>query len=328
MNRIGWVDWAKAILIYLMAVGHCGVNENSFIFIYSFHMPAFFIISGFLYKEHNWLSTTQKFVIPILFFSFINCAYFIAIEVLHDTFYPYSFMHKAILPYLTSLTDTTTYVLLFPGFWFIFVLYICRLLLGDLRIFSPIKKYAPYIILTISIYMWVEPHLNISNQIKSMHLYKVIPCFPFILIGYILKKYPTIVKLPKSVLIVLFCIFPALIKLNGHCDIYQHTFGQQYLFFLLNAVIGSVILFNLCIYLPKLRLSTIYSCGTFLILATHLILRNKINEYVSYIGINLTHNYIYPWCLVIILFIVYYYPILLLLRTFPILLGKKKITIF
>lgn len=324
MKRVVWIDWSKAILIYLMAVGHCGVNEASFVFIYSFHMPAFYIISGFLYKEYDWQSTTRQFLIPILFFSLINGTYFIAIELLHNTFDPYSFIQKVYLPYLTSVTDTTPIVLLFPGFWFIFVLYICRLLMGDVRIFNPIKKYAPYIIITISIYMWIEPHLAISNQIKSMHLYKVIPCFPFILIGYMLKKYPRIIRLPKFILLFIIFIFPILITLNGHCDIYQHAFGQQYFIFLINAVVGSIILFNLCSYLPHIKIATIFSCGTFLILASHLILRNRIDECISYTGLIFENNHFYPWSLVFILFIIYYYPILFLLRTFPILLGKKR----
>ena len=38
-------------------------------------MPAFFIISGFLYKPHNWLLTLKKFCVPIAFFSLLNLGY-------------------------------------------------------------------------------------------------------------------------------------------------------------------------------------------------------------------------------------------------------------
>lgn len=55
-KRILWLDIAKAIAIFAMIQGHTapynGVLRN---FIYSFHMPLFFIATGFTAKEiHTW----------------------------------------------------------------------------------------------------------------------------------------------------------------------------------------------------------------------------------------------------------------------------------
>lgn len=50
-NRIAWVDIAKGIGIVLVLIGHISQNKNLHYFIYSFHMPLFFIISGYLYSE-------------------------------------------------------------------------------------------------------------------------------------------------------------------------------------------------------------------------------------------------------------------------------------
>lgn len=47
-ERIVWIDWAKSICIFLMVVGHWTQNDNVLLFIYSFHMPALFIVSGTL----------------------------------------------------------------------------------------------------------------------------------------------------------------------------------------------------------------------------------------------------------------------------------------
>lgn len=53
--RLLWIDWLKSILISLVVVGHSiqfsDVSFESnwlFRFIYSFHMPLFFFVSGFL----------------------------------------------------------------------------------------------------------------------------------------------------------------------------------------------------------------------------------------------------------------------------------------
>lgn len=46
-KRIAWVDIAKAIAIIGMIVGHEVTNDTLRIFIFSFHMPLFFILSGY-----------------------------------------------------------------------------------------------------------------------------------------------------------------------------------------------------------------------------------------------------------------------------------------
>ncbi|WP_278969986.1 acyltransferase family protein [Megasphaera elsdenii] len=48
LNRVGWIDVAKGIAIVLVIIGHTvqfgGGTRN---FIFSFHMPLFFLLSGF-----------------------------------------------------------------------------------------------------------------------------------------------------------------------------------------------------------------------------------------------------------------------------------------
>lgn len=49
-QRINWIDWAKVFAIYLVALGHLlsktGSEGYIFNFIYSFHMPFFFLSQG------------------------------------------------------------------------------------------------------------------------------------------------------------------------------------------------------------------------------------------------------------------------------------------
>lgn len=58
-KRLEWVDIAKAIAIILMVVGHEVNNLNVHTLIFSFHMPLFFILSGYTSSRiNNW----QKFL--------------------------------------------------------------------------------------------------------------------------------------------------------------------------------------------------------------------------------------------------------------------------
>lgn len=63
-DRIEYVDYAKAFLIILVVLGHelnyanpaYSIIPYAFLhgFINSFHMPAFFIITGILFNTEKW----------------------------------------------------------------------------------------------------------------------------------------------------------------------------------------------------------------------------------------------------------------------------------
>ena len=52
-NRLEWLDIAKGIAIILMVIGHSSIPQIGSNFIFAFHMPLFFIASG-------WVSNYQK----------------------------------------------------------------------------------------------------------------------------------------------------------------------------------------------------------------------------------------------------------------------------
>lgn len=74
-NRKHWIDIAKGIAIILMVVGHTSIPNVASNFIYAFHMPLFFIASGFVsnYGKHTiWKYIKHKFyaiMLPFLTYS-------------------------------------------------------------------------------------------------------------------------------------------------------------------------------------------------------------------------------------------------------------------
>lgn len=68
-KRIAYIDTTKAICIFLMIVGHWNSNELLSDYIYSFHMPAFFVVTGYLYRPHAWFKTLMAYTIPIMVYS-------------------------------------------------------------------------------------------------------------------------------------------------------------------------------------------------------------------------------------------------------------------
>ncbi len=71
-NRIEWVDIAKGLGILLVIIGHCvylGGGIHNWIF--SFHMPLFFMLSGFFVREEAIWTTIKKKSKSLLFPYFI-----------------------------------------------------------------------------------------------------------------------------------------------------------------------------------------------------------------------------------------------------------------
>ena len=52
-QRVLWIDWIKIIGIYLIVLGHMSAPGNDFIYV--FHVPLFFITSGYLAQKSRFL---------------------------------------------------------------------------------------------------------------------------------------------------------------------------------------------------------------------------------------------------------------------------------
>ena len=96
-QRMLWVDNLKFFLIYLVVLGHCiqytdeAYKENfMFYLIYSFHMPLFMLVSGFVSyrKEVSWGVIRRRFkqlMIPFLVYTVLASIIKFDISVLFNT---------------------------------------------------------------------------------------------------------------------------------------------------------------------------------------------------------------------------------------------------
>ncbi|KXU87291.1 hypothetical protein CR51_35230 [Caballeronia megalochromosomata] len=82
-RRVGWIDAAKGIGIFFVVLGHSPLSYESRAFVYAFHMPLFFFLSGFLVAKANSLSMADKarsLLFPYLLLCLIQLAIFNAYE--------------------------------------------------------------------------------------------------------------------------------------------------------------------------------------------------------------------------------------------------------
>ena len=61
--RVSWVDWAKALGMLAVVYGHArGANPAAVHWLFSFHMPLFFLLSGYLLKEAQLVRGPRQFL--------------------------------------------------------------------------------------------------------------------------------------------------------------------------------------------------------------------------------------------------------------------------
>ena len=83
-NRVEWMDVLRGIGMLLVILGHVSEQEKLVEWIYAFHMPLFFFISGWLYRKQPIKKCicrkTASIVVPYLSFGVILLVYWTFVE--------------------------------------------------------------------------------------------------------------------------------------------------------------------------------------------------------------------------------------------------------
>lgn len=320
-ERIAWIDYAKVICIWLMVCCHAGQKGMILNTAYQFHMPAFFIISGILYRPKGVKTTIKTFGVPIVFFGLLNLVYrFLHIWALKgfDSYALEWGMFREILSkWFTSFLFYTD-VGVFPGYWFVLTLMSIRLVM-EIKI---VRNFKTFLALCCIIWCCVESFVSIPELIIDCRIYYIFSSFPLFALGMLIKE-RNINLMKGSFEFKMFCfvVFVVLIFVQGKPDMSSHYYGVSYLLFLFNALLGSYLLFNICNNFPNgKKYITTLSTGTFLILGLHSMMYGHI------IGICyrfLGHHNMYLPLLSGLIVLVLCYPIIEYFnQRFPILLGK------
>ncbi len=337
MNRLSWVDWAKAILISLVCVGHFNSPENQKLLIWGCHMPAFFIISGFLYRRHGAWRTLCSFAIPMMFYTAIVFGVHVIQDYVLNGYWNClldlgHFWHRVLEQFFFRNAGNPYGIIPVIGVWFVVALLIVRFFCGDIKLFSFTLKYRYVTLAVLLLWLTIEPLIWEYIPIKDVKLYYGIYAFPFFITGYIVKDLKLDVSKIHPLIILISLILYVLISLNfPRFDMMNYQCGPTYMVFFANAILGSLVLFWFCTKLPQSRLAEVFSIGTLLVLTLHMPLDFFILPIFHRIGLtppsSLFVSYLIPWLEMVVVLLVTYYPITWLNMHFPILLGKmpKKI---
>ncbi len=317
IQRVNWIDWSKVFAIYLVALGHL-LNENGMEgymhnFIYLFHMPFFFFISGYLFKikEDNFRpflkQSFKSLIIPYILLNLIGNAF------LSPTWYlSRQWPVEQLFYFLTADGHGE------PGpTWFLVCLLWVRLLSFYIVRLSNLSK-AIIIIFSI-LFAYNFPY----------HLYwrfdSALMALPFFIAGFMLKN-KTFNNIFEKGGILFLCITIVSAYFMGDTNVYLRSFGNYSLLYYPCAFSGIFMLISFCSLLNRYNIMIIrtLSSGTILIMALHGIVFLYVKTFLKHLSLDyvlMTTPGKFMLSLIALLFL--YYPIIWLQNHYPIVMGGR-----
>ena len=277
-KRIVWIDQLRGLAFYTVILGHLSLSAGAITWIYSFHMPLFFMISGYtlnierLYKisfKEHFTKLFKGLLVPYFWMQLISFALRFIVGLVRNK--PVSVKEYIIGMLIghSSIADAPSnplyYVLLLflaqMGLWLL--VRISKGKMGVLALLATLFSLGSIFTQNINL-PW---HVNVVPMAMLLILIG-----RFLMDGYLAAED----KLQRfnKVLYVLFCTvliaFGFLLsRFNGKISIHGNEYGRSVLIFLVSAVITSVALSLLVILLPKSKVLTFIGRNTLFYMGIH-----------------------------------------------------------
>lgn len=304
--RIAYFDIAKGILILMVVIGH--VFESGFInqFVYSFHMPAFFIISGIMQHYSSSLNKpigkallgkVYTLIIPFLFFEVLGA--FSNILRFGITLNIFGYASNTLKLWCNNGPD-----------WFIWALFVDEVLF--LIIHKAIKN--KYIIWAVTgcIGLFMIINHNFYSTFGSTGIGFLFLTFGYYSAPVFMKKRSMAGACIALIISLITCV------LNGKVDLGPWVFGSIPLY-IVSALAGTYWVIEGSKFITS-RLLTYYGRNTLTVLGTHQAINLPLREFA---GIT-EYSTMEGICVFIILAVIEL-PIIFLFNKFiPFLIGKNK----
>jgi len=190
-ERIHWIDWSKCLLIYLVVVAHYGqISPLVDNLICAFHMPAFFMISGYLHKavpvKVSAVKNFKRLIIPALLFSLLCWGVMLVWDFLRDT--PFSAEEHIYKPLWGIIRYDRPYVSPPCGvIWFLQVLFICQVFI-DLLVKNGKLKYTVIACVICAMATGAWYYYGIDDKQYLFFIQRTCASFPFVALGYMAKQ--------------------------------------------------------------------------------------------------------------------------------------------
>ena len=287
-KRLDWIDQARGLSIFLVVYGHnFPINEP---YIYSFHVPLFFLISGMFHPKSINLALIKKrakmILLPYFFWSFSLYFFWLIIGR--------KFGNSSVLD--LSPIDNLIGVFYAQGgqsymdwgipLWFLPCIFLVFVFYGLLQ---KITQKTIRIILSIVLFVigfsWIKItkiHLPWSIDVAFVALL-------FYSIGNLLKKWISNISNKNAILFMIFLFVVHVISFYYNplkIDMYRSIYGNE-LLFLVSGITGSIAYILFFKLVPIFKFFSYLGKHTIILLATHIRILTLI-KLVFYLTLGMT----------------------------------------
>lgn len=260
-----WADNAKAIGIFLMVLGHNALaNDGAFDFIYSFHMPLFFILSGYFSSAKKeqfpayFKKNVSSLLVPYLVFYLLTLPFGMFVIWAHPYNHPYNGLGEFILkPFIGMFTvETTEFAFHTNGpSWFFVALFLVKLLFYIPKKYECSEKSLFInVIAALLVYFFIR-----SNDYNPFaRLDTALMAYPLFVLGFLLRTKTNVInKLKESTILVnivvslgcaIICVLVT--QTNGHVEFSGAGYGNNIILMYIAAIFGFFFVVGLSMIIP------------------------------------------------------------------------------
>lgn len=322
------LDTLKAFGLWLMVLGHANLTDDNIkVAIFSFHMPLFFVISGFLFKFISTKDQIKKscrgVLVPYLIVNLICLALLLVIAVKNARLSG-SYLWAHVAPVVLGLGyDSMSYVPVCTPMWFFYVMFFLQIVTN---IVGPAKRNQAF---------FVAASLATCLLLKMNSVDTIIPvdsllmAVPFFYWGLWLKNTIKSVNIKSSqlriVIVLLLIVLGIVIGLyNGRVDMNTFIFGKDMFLFYSSALLTCTALLYGSIRLRGGRFFRLISIGSPIIVGFNLMTTMLVKWGIHQLIPNLQWNNLIGVAASVFSFSVLMVGVIIVQRHFPVILGFRK----
>ncbi|MFC6998652.1 acyltransferase family protein [Rufibacter roseus] len=336
-ERFLWVDYAKAIGIFLVVLAHTPLWTPAQNFIYVFHMPLFFFISGYLFSHRKHVTylafikrRTKQLLVPYLFFSAITFLFWLFVgRKFGDDAGASVLWYKPLLGILYGIGRPPWLVHCIP-LWFILCLFVVEniyylifkntdkkflllVLFGALGYidyqYNPVRMFWSVNTALVALVFYAAGNIY-KEKVKEFSAFKSAPLAGCLVVGALLVY--------------------AFSLINGRVNMHVHYYNN-YAYFMIGGFIGIGMCIAVSVLLGRLRIADgvaeFISRNTIIILGFHLMAISLVKGVVYFVLKtpleSLNEMFAANLLLSFVSFLLLYPVIFVLNKWFPALVGKR-----
>ncbi|WP_353853887.1 acyltransferase family protein [Bacillus sp. Bos-x628] len=333
-KRLDWVDAAKGMGILLVVMAHVPIPDSLKQFIYSFHMPLFFILSGMMFQSASRPAgpfiqkKAKSLLLPYLYFSIITYVFWFLVTRFFafkgqtdiDPFVPFTgiFISNADEARLTHN----------PAIWFLTTLFLVEILFFFMH---RLTKGKPATLISLTVLC------GITGYASTLFLHQSLPwnanvaltAVVFYSIGFLAKKWFVELKTDPTLLLCtgLFVLIGYVQHFNSRVDMRVNEFGDILIFYVC-ALLGSAAVIYLSFKFKTSSILTYLGRNSIVILVLQFAGIDIMKAFVYYgLGVDISDTTQFSWTLFYTIgTLLLMVPCISFLSKYPMLLGKTTKT--